>query len=230
VNDPQELQKVLAALKGVQARFNQTGHKQVSLADLIVLGGNAGIERAAQRAGYKLQVPFRPGRTDASQAQTDAPSFAVLEPLADGFRNYYAKSNTLSPADALVERATLLTLSVPEMTVLLGGMRSLNANAGQGGYGVLTDRPGTLSNDFFVNLLSMSTQWSKSTETEGLHEGRDRVSGQIKWKATPVDLVFGSSSELRAVAEVYAANDGRDKFVKDFVAAWTKVMNLGRFD
>jgi catalase-peroxidase len=230
VNDPQEVQKVLTALEHIQSRFNHTGGKNVSLADLIVLGGNAAIERAAQRAGNPVQVPFRPGRVDASQAQTDAASFAVLEPMADGFRNYYGKSSLMSPTDALIERATLLNLTVPEMTVLLGGMRSLNANTGNTGYGVLTDRPGSLSNDFFVNLLSMSTQWKKSTEMEGLYEGRDRASGKLKWKATPVDLVFGSNAELRAVAEVYAANDGRDKFVKDFVAAWTKVMNLDRFD
>jgi len=205
------------------------GGKKVSLADLIVLGGAAAIEQAAKRSGHDVQVPFTPGRTDASQAQTDVQSFAALEPTADGFRNYFGPNNRLSPAEMLVERANLLTLTVPEMTVLVGGMRALNANAGQSAHGVFTDRPGTLSNDFFVNLLDMSTRWSKSAQAEGVYEGLDRSTGKLKWTATPVDLVFGSNSELRAVAEVYAANDGREKFVKDFVAAWNKVMELDRF-
>ncbi len=228
-NDPAELKSVLARLETIQKDFNRglTGGKKVSLADVIVLGGGAAIEQAAKQAGHEVQVPFRPGRTDASQAQTDAQSFAVLEPKADGFRNYFGEGSRLSPAEMLVERANLLTLTVPEMTVLVGGMRALNANAGGTAHGVFTDRPGTLSNDFFVNLLDMSTKWSKSA-TEGLYEGVDRATGKPKWTATPVDLVFGSSSELRAVAEVYAAADGEEKLVKDFVAAWAKVMELGR--
>ena len=193
-----------------------------------MLGGAAAIEKAASDAGHDVQVPFTPGRTDASQAQTDVNSFAVLEPTADGFRNYFAGGNRMSPAEMLVDRASLLTLTVPEMTVLVGGMRSLNANAGGATHGVFTDRPGTLSNDFFVNLLDMSTQWSKSSSSNGIYEGRDRATGKVRWTATPVDLVFGSNSELRAVAEVYAANDGRQKFVDDFVQAWTKVMTLDR--
>ncbi len=230
VNDPAELAKVLARLEGVQKSFNRglTGGKKVSLADVIVLGGAAAIEQAAKQTGLDVEVPFTPGRTDASQAQTDVASFAVLEPTADGFRNYFGEGNRLSPAEMLVERANLLTLTIPEMTVLVGGMRALNANAGGSAHGVLTARPGTLSNDFFVNLLSMSTKWSKSSTVEGLYEGHDRATGKLAWTATPVDLVFGSNSELRAVAEVYAAEDGRDEFVRDFVAAWTKVMNLDR--
>ncbi|MBL8199237.1 MAG: catalase/peroxidase HPI [Chromatiales bacterium] len=231
VNDPAELAKVLKKLEGVQKAFNGSlgGGKKVSLADVIVLGGSAAVEQAAKNAGYSVEVPFSPGRTDATQAQTDAASFAVLEPTADGFRNYYGKDSRLAPAPALVERANLLTLTVPELTVLVGGMRALNANAGNSPHGVFTDRPGMLSNDFFVNLLDMSTRWSKSAKTEGLYEGYDRQTGKLRWTATPVDLVFGSNSELRSVAEVYAANDGKEKFVKDFVAAWTKVMNLDRF-
>ena len=231
VNNPAELAKVLKTLEGIQADFNraQTGGRKVSLADLIVLGGAAAIERAAKQAGQNVQVPFKPGRTDASQAQTDVESFAAMEPAADGFRNYFDKGSWASPAEMLVDRANLLTLTVPEMTALVGGLRALNANSGQGTHGVFTDRPGVLSNDFFVNLLDMSTQWSKSAQAEGLYEGRDRATGKLKWTATPVDLVFGSNSELRAVTEVYAANDGREKFVKDFVAAWDKVMNLDRF-
>ena len=232
VNDPAEVAKVLARLEAIQTGFNQAqkGGKRVSLADLIVLGGVVGVEQAAKAGGLSLKLPFTPGRVDASQAQTDVASFAVLEPKADGFRNYYAASAALPPAEALVDRANLLRLSVPEMTVLIGGLRALNANAGQSSHGVFTSRPGTLSNDYFVNLLSMSTQWSKAPGGEGLYEGRDRASGQLKWTATPVDLLFGSNSELRAVAEVYASADGRDKFAKDFGAAWTKVMNLDRFD
>jgi catalase-peroxidase len=230
-NNPRELAKVISRLERVQRDFNraQRGNKKVSLADLIVLGGAAAVEKAAKDAGHDISVPFTPGRTDATQAMTDVESFAVLEPTADGFRNYYSKDNRLSPADALVERASLLTLTVPEMTVLVGGMRSLNANSGQSRHGVFTDRPGTLNNDFFVNLLDMSTQWSKA-KTDGLYEGRDRNTGRVKWTATPVDLVFGSNTELRAIAEVYAANDAREKFARDFVKAWTKVMELDRFD
>ncbi len=232
VNNPAELAKVLVRLEEIQKDFNsaQSGGKKVSLADVIVLGGAAAIEQAAKNGGYEVQVPFTPGRTDASQEQTDVKSFAVLEPTADGFRNYYGSGNAGSPAEMLVDRADLLTLSVPEMTVLVGGMRTLDANAGQSEYGVLTDRPGTLSNDFYVNLLDMSTKWTKSATSEGVYEGHDRVTGEIKWTATPVDLVFGSNSELRAVVEVYAAEDGSEKFVQDFIAAWTKVMNLDRFD
>ena len=228
VNNPAELEKVLKALEAIQKDFNrtQTGGRKVSLADLIVLGGVAAIEQAAKQAGHVVQVPFAPGRVDASQAQTDVNSFAALEPTADGFRNYFGSKNRLSPPEMLVERANLLTLTVPEMTVLVGGMRALNANAGQSAHGVFTDRPGTLSNDFFVNLLDMSTKWTKSSQSEGLYEGLDRATGKPRWTATPVDLVFGSNSELRAIAEVYAANDAREKFVQDFVSAWTKVMNL----
>ncbi len=231
-NDPDELAKVLTGLEKIRQDFNgaQSGGKKVSLADLIVLGGSAAIEQAAKEAGHDVQVPFTPGRTDASQEQTDAASFAVLEPTADGFRNYFGEGNRRSPADMLVDRASLLTLSVPEMTVLVGGMRALNANAGQSAHGVFTDRPGTLSNDFFVNLLDMSTKWTKSSTSEGVYQGRDRKTGKVKWTATPVDLIFGSNGELRAVAEVYAADDAREKFVRDFVEAWTKVMNLDRFD
>ena len=229
-NDPKALAQALKALESVQKDFNraQKGGKKVSLADVIVLGGAAAIEQAAKKAGHDIEVPFTPGRTDASQAQTDVSSFAVLEPTADGFRNYFGKDNRLSPAEMLVERANLLTLTVPEMTVLVGGMRALGANAGAAAHGVFTDRPGTLSNDFFVNLLDMSTKWAKSAQSEGVYEGVDRQTGKLKWTATPVDLVFGSHSELRAVAEVYAADDGREKFVRDFVDAWTKVMNLDR--
>ncbi|MBM70683.1 MAG: catalase/peroxidase HPI [Haliea sp.] len=233
VNDPAELAKVLAALESVQSEFNaaqRRGKKQVSLADLIVLGGAAAIEQAAKEAGVKIEVPFVPGRTDATAEMTDAASFAPLEPKADGFRNYYSAEAYRSPADQLVDRANLLTLTVPEMTVLVGGMRALDANTGGADHGVFTSRPGTLSNDFFVNLLDMGTVWSKSESTAGIYEGRDRASGELKWTATPVDLVFGSNSELRAIAEVYAADDAKEKFVRDFVAAWTKVMTLDRFD
>jgi catalase-peroxidase len=230
-NDPAELAKVLGKLETIQQDFNRAqgrSGKKVSLADLIVLGGAAGIEQAARQGGQSVTVPFKPGRMDASQAQTDVASFVPMEPTADGFRNYYSTTSRLSPAEMLVDRANLLRLSVPEMTVLVGGMRALGANQGGNRHGVLTSRPGTLSNDFFVNLLDMSTQWSKSP-TEGLYEGRDRKSGAAKWTATPVDLIFGSHSELRAIAEVYAANDGNAKFTKDFVAAWNKVMEQDRF-
>ncbi len=231
-NDPDELAKVLKQLEGIQSSFNQaqSGGKKVSLADLIVLGGAAAIEKAAKDAGQNIQVPVTPGRTDASQAQTDVASFTVLKPTADGFRNYYDKDARLSPAEMIVDKANLLALNVPEMTVLVGGMRALNANTGKSRDGVFTDKPGTLSNDFFVNLLDMSTKWSKSSKSDGIYEGRDRKTGKLKWTATPVDLIFGSNSELRAVAEVYASNDAKEKFVRDFVDAWTKVMTLDRFD
>jgi catalase-peroxidase len=229
VNNPMELSKVLAKLEAIQKEFN-AGAKRVSLADLIVLGGSAAIEQAAKKAGYAVQVPFTPGRVDASEAQTDVMSFAPMEPTSDGFRNYFRPGQRLSPAEMLVEKAYMLTLTVPEMTVLVGGLRVLNANAGHGKHGVFTDRPGTLSNDFFVNLLDMSTMWKKSSSSEGIYEGIDRTTGKIKWTATPVDLVFGSNSELRAVAEFYAEADSKQKFVQDFAKAWAKVMNLDRFD
>jgi len=231
-NDPQELKKVVAALEKLQKDFNdsRSDNTKVSLADLIVLGGSAAVEKAARDAGHDIKVPFMPGRTDASQEHTDVASFAVLEPAADGFRNYYGKNNYGPPTDMLVDKASQLDLSVPEMTVLVGGMRVLDANAGQSKKGVFTTRPGTLSNDFFVNLLSMSTQWKKSAKAEGVYEGYDRKTGQLKWTATSVDLIFGSNSELRAVAEVYAFDDSKEKFVRDFVNAWVKVMNLDRFD
>ena len=231
VNDPAELTRVLTRLETIKNDFNRSlkGGKKVSLADVIVLGGSAAVEEAAKKAGHKVQVPFKPGRMDAAQEQTDANSIAVLEPKADGFRNYFSKDNALSPAEMLIERANFLTLSVPEMTALVGGMRALDANAGHSKHGVFTSRPGTLSNDFFVNLLDMSTQWSPSA-TEGIYEGRDRASDQVKWTATPVDLIFGSNSELRAVAEVYASDDAKEKFVQDFANAWGKVMSLDRFE
>ena len=229
-NNPEELAQALATLTKVQQDFNKSlsGGKQVSLADVIVLGGAAAIEQAAREAGVAVEVPFAPGRTDASQEMTDVESFAVLEPSADAFRNYYSDGSYGTPTQMLVEKADLLTLSVPEMTALVGGMRALNANTGQTAYGVFTDKPGTLSNDFFVNLLDMSTVWSKSDKTEGVYEGRDRATNDLKWTATPVDLIFGSNSELRAVAEAYAANN--EQFLNDFVAAWTKVMQADRFD
>ena len=231
VNDPQELARVLAALDGIRTAFNKAagGGKQVSLADLVVLGGNVAIERAAKAGGQDVTVPFRVGRVDAAQAQTDAASFAHLEPKADGFRNYYSAESHHGPVEALIDKADSLDLTVPEMTVLVGGMRALGANSGGSTAGVLTTRPGTLANDVFVNLLSMDTVWSKSAATPGLYEGKDRATGAAKWTATPVDLVFGSNSELRAVAEVYASDDAKAKFVNDFVAAWTKVMEADRF-
>ena len=231
-NNPEELDKVLTALKDIQTDFNEakSNGKQVSLADLIVLGGVAAIEQAAKSAGYPVQVPFTPGRMDASQEQTDVTSFAVLEPKADAFRNYYAVGNDLSPTEMLVNRANMLTLTVPEMTVLVGGMRVLGANTGDSKHGVFTAEPGTLSNDFFVNLLDMSTKWQKSAKSNAVYEGVDRKTDALKWTASPVDLIFGSHSELRAIAEVYAAADGRQKFVTDFVNAWNKVMMLDRFD
>jgi catalase-peroxidase len=227
VNDPTELNKVLAKLTAIQKDFAKSGN-QVSMADLIVLGGNAAVVQAAQKGGYSITVPFTPGRVDAAQAQTDVASFAYLEPKADGFRNWYGPRAEVSPADALVDKADALDLTVPEMTVLVGGMRALGANSGGSKNGVLTTRPGTLSNDFFVNLLTMDTVWSKSAKP-GLYDGKDRASGAAKWTATPVDLIFGSNSELRAVAEVYAEDDAKEKFVTDFAAAWTKVMNADRF-
>ncbi|MCG7565469.1 catalase/peroxidase HPI [Pseudoalteromonas sp. CnMc7-15] len=230
VNNPEEVAKVLKVLGDIQRDFNrQGGDKQVSLADLIVLGGAAAIEKAAKDAGHDITVPFKPGRMDASPEYTDVESFAVLEPTADAFRNYY-DSGWKSPTGMLVERANLLNLSVPEMTALLGGMRTLDANYKGMDHGVFTDQPGTLSNDFFVNLLDMSTKWSKSDKQQGIYQGHDRQSGELKWTATPVDLIFGSNSELRAIAEVYASKDAEKKFVEDFVAAWTKVMTADRFD
>jgi catalase-peroxidase len=232
VNNPKEIAKVVSRLEKIQTDFNksQKGGKKVSLADVIVLGGAAAIEQAAKKAGHSIEVPFAPGRADATQEQTDAKSFAVLEPTADGFRNYFAKDNTHSPTELLIERANMLTLTVPEMTTLVGGLRALDANSGNSKHGVFTNQPGTLSNDFFVNLLDMSTEWKKSSKTEGLYEGFDRKTGKVKWTATPVDLIFGSHAELRAVAEIYAANDGAEKFAHDFVSAWNKVMMLDRFD
>ncbi|MGE4132275.1 MAG: catalase/peroxidase HPI [Bdellovibrionales bacterium] len=230
VNDPTELAKVLSKLESIQKKFNQASDKKVSLADLIVLAGATGVEEAAKKAGYKVRVPFAPGRADATQEQTDVISFAVLEPKADAFRNYYDSGSGFSPTVAMVDRANMLTLTVPEMTVLVGGLRVMGANAGGSKNGVFTSRPGSLSNDFFVNLLDMSTKWQKSSKGEGMYEGLDRNSGQVKWTATPVDLIFGSHSELRAISEVYAADDGKQKFIRDFVAAWDKVMSLDRFD
>lgn len=232
VNQPEELAKVLKTLKGVQKDFNKSlsGGKKVSLADVIVIAGNAAIEEAARKAGHDIDVPFTPGRMDASQKQTDVNSFAVLEPTADGFRNYFDESNKRSPAEMLVDKADMLSLTIPEMTVLVGGMRSLGANNGNSRHGVFTKNAGTLTNDFFVNLLDMSTKWTKSSGAEGIYEGHDRETGKLKWTATPVDLIFGSNSELRAVAEVYASDDSNRMFVNDFVNAWTKVMNLDRFD
>jgi catalase-peroxidase len=224
--------KVLESLEAIQQDFNgsQTSGKRVSLADLIVLGGCAAVEQAAKQAGHDVRVPFTPGRTDASQEQTDVESFAVLEPTADGFRNYLRKGHRASAEHLLVEKAFMLKLSAPEMTALVGGMRVLDANVAQSELGVLTERPETLTNDFFVNLLDMSTEWQASSTSEGVFEGRDRSTGEVKWTGTAVDLVFGSNSQLRAIAEVYGSGDAEQKFVRDFVAAWDKVMNLDRFD
>jgi catalase-peroxidase len=232
VNQPAELAKVLSKLEAIQKEFNgsQSGGKKVSLADLIVLGGSAAVEAAARKAGHNLKVPFSSGRMDASQEQTDVESFAVLEPMADGFRNYTRKGLEGCAANLLLDKAQLLTLTAPEMTVLIGGMRVLGANFGQSRLGVFTKRPGTLTNDFFVNLLDMKTKWQKSATSEGVLEGRDRATGELKGTGTVVDLVFGSNSQLRALAEVYACGDGQQAFVRDFVAAWSKVMNLDRFD
>jgi catalase-peroxidase len=232
VNNPAELAKVLETLEQIQNNFNsaQSGGKQVSLADVIVLGGCAAVEEAAKAAGHDVQVPFTPGRTDASPEQTDVDSFAVLEPTADGFRNYFRDGHTRTAEELLVDRAQMLTLTAPEMTVLIGGMRVLNANTGQSELGVFTKRPETLTNDFFVNLLGMGTEWQKSSKCEHFYEGRDTGTGDVKWMGTAVDLVFGSNSQLRAIAEVYACDDSQQAFVQDFVAAWDNVMNLDRFD
>ena len=230
VNNPAEVSKVLAKLEAIQTQFNKKSSKRkISLADIIVLAGASAIEQAAKEAGHTVKVPFTPGRMDASQEMTDVESFKVLEPKADAFRNFYSEQSYFSPAEMLIERADLLNLTVPEMTVLLGGMRALNANTNGAQHGVLTAKPGTLNNDFFVNLLDMSTKWTKS-DTEGVYEGHDRKTNQLKWTATPVDLIFGSNSELRSMAEVYAAQGAEKKFVEDFVAAWSKVMKLDRFD
>jgi len=232
INQPAELPKVLHSLEVIQKDFNsaQSGGKKVSLADLIVLGGCAAVEAAAKKAGHEIKVPFSPGRMDTSQESTDVNSFAVLEPAADGFRNYVHKGLQGSAAEMLVDKAHLMTLTAPEMTVLIGGLRALNANVGQAQHGVLTKRPETLTNDFFVNLLDMSTKWQKSANTDGVLEGRDRTTGELKWTGTVVDLVFGSNSQLRALAEVYACSDSQQAFLRDFVAAWNKVMNLDRYE
>ena len=231
-NQPAQLAKVLQTLEGIQKEFNasQSGGKKVSLADLIVLGGGAAVEKAAKAAGHDVKVPFTPGRMDASQEQTDVESFAPLEQVADGFRNYVRGKQRLSAEELLVDRAQLLTLTAPEMTVLVGGLRVLGANAGKSTHGVFTKRPETLTNDFFVNLLDMGTQWQPTAGSDGVYEGRDRKTKEVKWTGTRVDLIFGSHSQLRALAEVYATADSKEKFVKDFVAAWTKVMDLDRFD
>jgi catalase-peroxidase len=232
VNDPDTLTTVLSTLEGIQESFNsaQTGGKKVSLADLIVLGGCAGVEQAARNAGTEVQVPFTPGRTDATPEQTDAESFAALEPTADGFRNYRGKGHRLPSEYLLVDRANLLNLSAPEMTVLVGGLRVLGANQGQSPRGVFTARPESLTNDFFTNLLDMGTVWTATSDDAETFEGRDRATGDLRWTGSRVDLVFGSNSELRALAEVYASDDAREQFMRDFVAAWHKVMNADRFD
>ena len=231
-NQPAELAKALKKLEAIQKDWNGAGSggKKVSLADLIVLGGCAAVEEAAKKAGHTVKVPFAPGRMDASQEQTDAVSFAVLEPAADGFRNYQRKALHIPAEELLVDRAQLLTLTAPEMTVLVGGMRALNANVGQSRHGVFTKRPETLTNDFFVNLLDMGTEWKAVSDAKDVFEGRDRKTGEVKWTGTRVDLIFGSNAQLRAIAEVYACDDSREKFVKDFVAAWSKMMNLDRYD
>lgn len=231
VNNPEQLKRVLAMYEGIQADFNSSSSsKKVSMADLIVLGGNAAVEAAAKAAGHSVTVPFTPGRMDASQEQTDVNSFAVLEPMADGFRNYQKKKYTLTTEELLVDKAQLLTLTAPEMTALVGGMRALNANFDESNHGILTTRPGSLSNDFFVNLLSMDNEWSPVDEDEMIFEGKNRSTGEVPWTASRADLIFGSNSELRAIAEVYASSDAEERFVNDFIAAWTKVMNLDRFD
>ncbi|MBN2355913.1 catalase-peroxidase, partial [candidate division KSB1 bacterium] len=232
VNQPEQLNKVLKALEEIRSEFNkaQSGGKKVSLADLIVLAGCAGVEQAAKNAGHKVTVPFTPGRMDASQEQTDAASFAVMEPKADGFRNYRKARYAVPAEEMLLDRAQLLTLTAPELTVLIGGMRVLKTNFGGSKHGVFTKRPEALTNDFFVNLLDMNTIWKASKDDEEVFEGHDRATGELKWTGTRVDLVFGSNSQLRALAEVYACADGQVKLVQDFVKAWTKVMNLDRFD
>jgi catalase-peroxidase len=232
VNEPAELTTVLQKLEAIQKEFNasQSDGKKVSLADLIVLGGGAAIEKAAKAAGHDVKVPFTPGRTDASQEQTDVASFAPLEPVADGFRNYYRHKQRMSPEEALVDKAQLLRLTAPEMTVLVGGLRVLGANAWESRHGVFTRKPETLTNDFFVNLLDMSTYWQPVAGSDNVFEGRDRKTNDVKWTGTRVDLIFGSNSQLRALTEVYGCADSKEKFVKDFVAAWAKVMNLDRYD
>jgi catalase-peroxidase len=232
VNQPAQLSKVLKTLEGIQRMFNsaQSGGKKVSLADLIVLAGCAGVEQAAKNAGHKVTVPFTPGRMDASQEQTDPSSFAVLEPIADGFRNFQKTRYAASAEELLVDQAQLLTLTAPELTVLLGGMRVLKTNFGGSQHGVFTERPEALTNDFFANLLDMSTTWKPTTEDADVFEGRDRATGALKWTGTRVDLIFGSNSQLRALAEVYGCEDSQEKFLHDFVAVWNKVMNLDRFD
>jgi catalase-peroxidase len=232
VNQPPLLAKTLETLAGIQREFNkaQTGGKKVSLADLIVLAGNTGVEQAAKNAGHDVTVPYMPGRMDATQEQTDTESFAVLEPVADGFRNYEKARYAVRAEELLIDKAQLLTLTAPELTVLVGGLRVLNANAGKSPHGVFTARPETLTNDFFVNLLDMGTEWRPVSQDADVFEGRDRKTGKVKWTGTRVDLIFGSNSELRAVSEVYGAADAQQKFVQDFIAAWTKVMNLDRFD
>jgi catalase-peroxidase len=232
VNQPAQLAKVLKTIEGIQADFNKKakGGKNVSLADLIVLAGCAGVEQAAKKAGVAVKVPFSPGRMDASQSQTDVVSFAVLEPFADGFRNYLKGKYTVSAEALLIDKAQLLTLTAPEMTALVGGLRVLGTNAGGAKHGVFTKRPATLTNDFFVNLLDMGTEWKAVSKDDEVFEGRERATGKVKWTGTRVDLVFGSNSQLRALAEVYGCADSQEKFVHDFVAAWNKVMNLDRFD
>jgi len=232
VNQPPQLAKVLHKLEEIQKEFNssQSGGKKISLADLIVLGGCAAVEKAAKNAGHDVKVPFTPGRMDASQEQTDVHSFAPLEPTADGFRNYLRNGQPLSAEELLVDRAQLLTLTAPQMTVLIGGLRVLNANVGQARHGVFTKRPETLTNDFFINLLDMGTKWQASPTSNGVFEGRDRATNELKWTGTRVDLVFGSNSQLRALAEVYGCADAKERFAKDFVAAWNKVMTLDRYD
>jgi len=232
VNNPKELSSVLSILKTIQSEFNssQSGNKSVSLADIIVLAGCAGVEKAIKNAGQDFEVPFVPGRTDASQEQTDVESFAVLEPMADGFRNFSSKNHGRPVAESLIDRAHMLTLTAPELTVLIGGMRVLNTNSDGTKHGVLTSKSETLCNDFFVNLIDLSTEWKVSSLSEGVYEGTDRATGDVKWTGTAVDLVFGSNSQLRAIAEVYASDDAKQLFVRDFVSAWDKVMNLDRFE
>ena len=228
-NQPTQLAKVLGKLETIQRDFNAGGRK-VSMADLVVLAGCAGVEEAAKKAGHAVSLPFTPGRMDASQEQTDVEAFAVLEPLADGFRNYQKGKYAVSAEELLLDKAQLLTLTAPEMTVLVGGLRALSANVGQSGHGVFTQRPGALANDFFVNLLDMGTEWKPVSDAADVFEGRDRKTGEVKWTGTRVDLIFGSNSQLRAIAEAYACSDAQQAFVRDFVAAWNKVMNLDRFD
>jgi catalase-peroxidase len=232
VNEPAQLAKVLSHLEAIQKEFNasQPGGKKVSLADLTVLAGNVGVELAARAAGHDTAVPFTPGRTDASEEQTDVHAFAVMEPVADGFRNYEENGLPVPAEVVLIDKAQLLTLTAPELTALIGGLRAININTGGTNHGVFTDKPGALTNDFFVNLLDMNTQWKATSDAQDVFEGRDRKTGAVKWTGTRVDLVFGSNSILRALAEVYASSDAKEKFVNDFVAAWTKVMNLDRFD